>query len=130
MRTKPNRSVSVHSNPTKYLKMNKYLPPRSRSNHTSRLVLTAVALAVSMSMSLRAQAANTDYSNQTLDHGIDVIGAGNSISGDNLTITGSSLVSSSNRNEGIYIGAGSTGHFGGDKLEVKFTASDTTLKVG
>lgn len=77
-------------------------------------------------MSLRAQAANTDYSNQTLDHGIDVIGAGISISGDNLTITGSSLVSSSNRNEGIYIGAGSTGHFGGDKLEVKFTASDTT----
>ena len=55
-------------------------PPRSRSNHTSRLVLTAVALAVSMSMSLSAQAANTDYSNQTLDHGIDVIGAGNSIS--------------------------------------------------
>lgn len=85
--------------------------------------LSALALAVSLSFS--ATAATTDYSNQTLDHGIDVINQGNAIVANNLTITGSSLVSASNRNEGIYIGAGSTGTFGGDSLEIRFDTDDT-----
>lgn len=87
-----------------------------------RATLTAGALAVTMSLPALAQ--TTDYSDQTLDHGISVIGEGNSITGDNLTINGSELIDASSRNEGIYIGAGSSGSFGGDKLVVKFTTDD------
>lgn len=102
-------------------------PPPTKHSYSGsqKVVRTAISSAVlALSLSLSATAATTDYSNQTLDHGISVIGEGNSITGDNLTINGSSYVDASQRNEGIYIGAGSSGTFGGDKLIVKFTTDD------
>ena len=99
-------------------------PPHKRTNIQNLSCLTAIALAITLSFN--ATAATTDYSGQTLDHGIDVIDQGNAIVADNLTITGSSLVDASDRNEGIYIGAGSTGTFGGDRLEVRFDTDDAT----
>lgn len=101
-------------------------PPHTqkiRTNVRNLSCLTAIALAVTLSFNVTA--ATTDYSNQTLDHGIDVKGQGNAIVADDLIITGSSLVDASDRNEGIYIGAGSTGTFGGDRLEVRFDTDDT-----
>lgn len=85
--------------------------------------LTALAWAIALSFN--ATAATTDYSDQTLDHGIDVIGAENNITADNLVISGSSYITSSERNEGIYIGAGSSGTFGGNRLEVRFDTDDS-----
>lgn len=99
-------------------------PPHKRTNIQNLSCLTAIALAITLSFN--ATAATTDYSGQTLDHGIDVIDQGNAIVADNLIITGSSLVDASDRNEGIYIGAGSTGTFGGDRLEVRFDTDDAT----
>ncbi len=99
-------------------------PQNKRTNFQNLSCLTAIALAITLSFN--ATAATTDYSGQTLDHGIDVIDQGNAIVADNLIITGSSLVDASDRNEGIYIGAGSTGTFGGDRLEVRFDTDDAT----
>lgn len=99
-------------------------PPHKRTNIQNLSCLTAIALTITLSFN--ATAATTDYSDQTLDHGIDVIDQGNAIVADNLIITGSSLVDASDRNEGIYIGAGSTGTFGGDRLEVRFDTDDAT----
>ncbi len=106
--------------------MTHILPPpqNKRTNFQNLSCLTAIALAITLSFN--ATAATTDYSGQTLDHGIDVIDQGNAIVADNLIITGSSLVDASDRNEGIYIGAGSTGTFGGDRLEVRFDTDDAT----
>lgn len=95
--------------------MSVILPPPPR--------LTALAWAIALSFN--ATAATTDYSDQTLDHGIDVIGAENNITADNLVISGSSYITSSERNEGIYIGAGSSGTFGGNRLEVRFDTDDS-----
>lgn len=86
--------------------------------------LTALAWAIALSFN--ATAATTDYSDQTLDHGIDVIGTGNNITADNLVISGSSYFSKPSRNEGIYIGEGSSGRFGGERLEVRFDTDDKT----
>ena len=74
---------------------------------------TILATAVMMTLANIAAATATDYSNQTLDTSINVIGDGNSISGDNVKIVGSGLVTESSRNEGIYVGKGSSAHFGG-----------------
>lgn len=86
---------------------------------------TLLAVAVLMAFTNLAGAASTDYSNQVVNTGISVIENGNSISGDNLQVTGCSYVDTAMRNDGIYIGKGSSGHFGGDFLEVKFNSNDT-----
>ena len=87
--------------------------------------LTALAWAIALSFN--ATAATTDYSNQTIDHGIVVTDAGNNITANNLVIEGTSFVESANNyNEGIFIGGGSSGTFGGDRLEVRFDKDDTT----
>ena len=86
---------------------------------------TILATAVLMAFANIASATATDYSNQTLDTAIHVIGDGNSISGDNVKVVGSELVTVPDRNEGIYVGKGSSAHFGGEYLEVKFHTDDT-----
>ena len=86
----------------------------------------AAAVCLAFSMSQSSWAAVVDYSDQTLDHGIDTIGEGNGISADNLVINGSSYFQTPNRNEGVYIGAGASGEFGGEVFEVRFDADDTT----
>lgn len=86
---------------------------------------TILATAVLMAFANIASATATDYSNQTLDTAIHVIGDGNSISGDNVKVVGSELVTVLDRNEGIYVGKGSSAHFGGEYLEVKFHTDDT-----
>ena len=88
---------------------------------------TSISMAVfaALTYSLPALAVNTDYSNQTVSSVISVIGQDNSVSGDNLTVNGSSYQANSTRNEGIYIGNGSSGYFGGDYLEVNFYEADT-----
>lgn len=85
-----------------------------------------IASAIMMAFTGTSFSATTDYSNQTVDTVISVIGSGNSITGDNVSVIGSSLEPNSNRNEGIYIGQGSSAYFGGGSLEVKFTTDDNT----
>jgi len=87
---------------------------------------TLLAAAVLMAFTNLAGATSTDYSNKVVDTGISVIDDGNSISGDNLKVTGCSYVEPAHRKDGIYIGKGSSGHFGGDFLEVKFHSDDAT----
>lgn len=94
-------------------------------SHIAPPRLTALAWAIALSFN--ATAATTDYSNQTIDHGIVVTDAGNNITANNLVIEGTSFVESANNyNEGIFIGGGSSGTFGGDRLEVRFDKDDTT----
>ena len=90
--------------------------------------ISAISLAVlgSFSFVSNANAGNTDYSNQTTAGVISVIGAGNSISGDNLKVDSAGYQSNSQRNEGVYIGDGSSASFGGDYFEVKFKETDST----
>lgn len=97
-----------------------------KSSTQFRPTISLIASAVLAAISSAAVAAQNDYSNQTLDHGISVIGNGNSIIANNLSITGASYESNSTRNEGIYIGAGSSGQFGGEKLEIRFDEDDTS----
>lgn len=87
---------------------------------------TLLAAAVLMAFTNLAGATSTDYSNKVVNTGISVIDDGNSISGDNLKVTGCSYVEPAHRKDGIYIGKGSSGHFGGDFLEVKFHSDDAT----
>lgn len=84
----------------------------------------AAALCLAFSVSQPSWAAVVDYSDQTLDHGLEAIGEGNGISADNLVINGSSLFETPNRNEGVYIGAGASGEFGGEVFEVRFDTDD------
>lgn len=88
----------------------------------------SMAVLMTLSVSASVSAATTDYSNQTLDTAISVIGEGNNVTGDNVKITGPGYVETSTRNEGIYVGNGSSAHFGGDYLEVNFSADDTSLE--
>lgn len=59
-----------------------------------------------------------------MDSAISVIGSGNSITGDNVKITGSGYVDPSDRNEGIYVGSASSAQFGGDFLDIQFKTDD------
>ncbi len=87
---------------------------------------TVLASAVLCALSTGAWAATTDYSNQVLNTGISVIGSGNSMTGDNVQITGSGLNDHAGRNEGIYVGTGSSAQFGGEFLNIQFHTDDTT----
>ena len=82
---------------------------------------TLLAAAVLMAFTNLAGATSTDYSNKVVDTGISVIDDGNSISGDNLKVTGCSYVEPAHRKDGIYIGKGSSGHFGGDSSSTRMT---------
>lgn len=78
--------------------------------------------------SAQGYAATTDYSNKTLDSLISA-GAGNVITGDNVSITspGSEPTPSpSNRYEGVYVYEGGEASFGGDFFNVEFEATDGT----
>lgn len=89
---------------------------------------SSISLAVVSALfsSFPAIAANTDYSNQIVSGAISVIGQGNSISGDNLKVDQAGYQETSTRNEGVYIGDGSSAVFGGDYFEVSFSADDPT----
>lgn len=89
--------------------------------------LTHLAAAVCLAFSVSQPSwggGQIDYSDQTLDHGVETIGEGNGINADNLIINGSSLFETPNRNEGVYIGAGANGVFGGEIFEVRFDVDD------
>lgn len=91
---------------------------------------TLLATAVLMALTGVSQATTTDYSNQTLNSAIAVQGSGNSATGNNVTVTGTSVITAANvkvpagYNEGIFVYNGATANFGGDYLKVNFTTTD------
>lgn len=91
---------------------------------------TLLATAVLMALTGVSQATTTDYSNKTLNSAINVQGSGNSATGNNVTVTGTSVITDANvnvpagYNEGIFIYNGATANFGGDYLKVNFTTTD------
>ncbi len=91
---------------------------------------TILATVVLMALSSVGQATTTDYSNKTLNSAINVQGSGNSATGNNVTVTGTSVITNANvyvpagYNEGIFIYNGATANFGGDYLKVNFTTTD------
>ena len=91
---------------------------------------TLLATAVLMALTGGSQATTTDYSNKTLNSAINVQGSGNSATGNNVTVTGTSVITDANvnvpagYNEGIFIYNGATANFGGDYLKVNFTTTD------
>ena len=89
-----------------------------------KLTHLAAAVCLAFSVSQPSWGGAIDYSDQTLDHGVETIGEGNGIKADNLIINGSSLFETPNRNEGVYIGAGANGVFGGEIFEVRFDVDD------
>ena len=91
---------------------------------------TFLATAVLMALTGVSQATTTDYSNQTLNSAIVVQGSGNSATGNDVTVTGTSVIKDANvnisagYNEGLFVYNGATANFGGDYLKVKFTTTD------
>lgn len=59
---------------------------------------TFLATAVLMALTGVSQATTTDYSNQTLNSAIVVQGSGNSATGNDVTVTGTSVIKDANVN--------------------------------
>ena len=95
---------------------------------------TLLAAAVLMALSNIANATTTDYTSKPLTSGIEVRDAGNSATGNNISITKPSLIMDANTidtagfYEGLFVFKGATANFGGDYFKVKFTTTDATKR--